>query len=125
MSSPDERVTRDRRDTRLREPASIAGPAAPMSSAPVVGMPGAPTTSAEGLAQRISEMEKRLQESPQDNGAAVLLADALLRQARVTGDGRLPARAGSLLTSVLKDTPGHYEALRLLGAVYLVPAPVS
>jgi tetratricopeptide (TPR) repeat protein len=82
-------------------------------------MPGAPTTTAEGLAQRISEMEQRLQERPQDNGAAVLLADALLRQARVTGDGRLPARAGNLLTAVLKDTPGHYDALRMLGAVYL------
>jgi tetratricopeptide (TPR) repeat protein len=94
-------------------------PAETMSIAPVVGMPGAPTTSAEGLARRISEMERRLQESPRDNGAAVLLADALLRQSRVTGDGRLPARAGSLLTSVLKDTPGHYDALRTLGAVYL------
>jgi tetratricopeptide (TPR) repeat protein len=94
-------------------------PTEPMSIAPAVGMPGAPTTSAEGLAQRIGEMEKRLQERPRDNGAAVLLADALLRQARVTGDGRLPARAGSLLTSVLKDTPGHYDALRMLGAVYL------
>ena len=96
-----------------------ANPADLTSSGPVVGMPGAPTTSAEGLAQRISEMEKRLRESPHDNGAAVLLADALLRQARVTGDGRLPARAGSLLTSVLKDTPGHYGALRMLAAVYL------
>jgi tetratricopeptide (TPR) repeat protein len=94
-------------------------PAAAMSIAPAAGMPGAPTTSAEGLARRISEMERRLQESPRDNGAAVLLADALLRQSRVTGDGRLPARAGSLLTSVLKDTPGHYDALRMLGAVYL------
>jgi len=96
-----------------------ANPAGLMSSAPVVGMPGAPTTSAEGLAQRITEMEERLRESPHDNSAAVLLADALLRQARVTGDGRQPARAGSLLTSVLKNTPGHYEALRMLGAVYL------
>lgn len=91
----------------------------PVSIAPVVGMPGAPSTSAEGLRQRIREMEKRLQERPQDSGAAVLLADALLRDARVTGDGRLPARAGSLLTSVLKDTPAHYAALRMLGAVYL------
>jgi tetratricopeptide (TPR) repeat protein len=91
----------------------------PVSIAPVVGMPGAPPTSAEGLRQRISEMEKRLRERPQDSGAAMLLADALLRQARVTGDGRLPARAGSLLTSVLKDTPGHYDALRMLGAIYL------
>jgi tetratricopeptide (TPR) repeat protein len=93
--------------------------AEPLSLAPVVGMPGAPLTSAEGLRQRISEMEKRLRERPDDSGAAVLLADALLRQSRVTGDGRLPARAGSLLTSVLKETPGHYEALRMLGAVHL------
>ena len=91
----------------------------PASIAPPMGMPGAPPTSAEGLRQRISEMENRLQDRPQDAGAAVLLADALLRQSRVTGDGRLPARAGSLLTSVLKDTPGHYDALRLLGATYL------
>jgi tetratricopeptide (TPR) repeat protein len=61
-------------------------------------------------------MEKRLAEQPNDHAAAVLLADALLRQARVTGDGRLSGRAGSVLTSVLKDAPGHYEALRLLSA---------
>jgi tetratricopeptide (TPR) repeat protein len=91
----------------------------PGSLAPAVGMPGAPSTSAEGLRQRISEMEKRLQERPQDAGAAVLLADVLLREARVTGDGRLAGRAASLLTSVLKDTPGHYDALRMLGATYL------
>ena len=91
----------------------------PASIAPPVGMPGAPPTSPDGLRQRISEMENRLQDRPQDAGAAVLLADALLRQSRVTGDGRLPARADSLLTSVLKDTPGHYDALRLLGATYL------
>lgn len=96
-----------------------SNPAEPMSMAPAVGMPAAPPTTAEGLAQRISEMEKRLKEWPQDSGAAVLLADALLRQARVTGDGRLPGRALNLLTSVLKDAPGHYDALRMLGAVYL------
>jgi tetratricopeptide (TPR) repeat protein len=83
---------------------------------PAVGMPGAPATSADGLRQRVSDMEKRLAEQPNDHAAAVLLADALLRQARVTGDGRLSGRAGSVLTSVLKDAPGHYEALRLLSA---------
>jgi len=87
--------------------------------APVVGMPGAPPTSADGLRQRLSEMENRLQERPEDTNAAVLLADVLLRLARVTGDGRLPGRAGSLLTSILKETPGHYDALRMLGATYL------
>ena len=62
------------------------------SIAPAVGMPGAPPTSAEGLRQRISEMENRLQERPHDTGAAVLLADALLRQARVTGDRQAAGR---------------------------------
>lgn len=87
--------------------------------APAVGMPGAPSTSVEGLHRRISEMEKALQERPNDGGAAVLLADALLRQARVTGDGRLPNRAENLLRSVLKGSPGHYDALRLLSTVHL------
>ena len=48
----------------------------------------------------------------------LLLADALLRQARVTGDPRLTSRAGAML-SVVKDAPGHYDALRMLGAIYL------
>ncbi len=87
--------------------------------APAVGMPGAPSTSADGLQRRISEMENVLQQRPKDAGAAVLLADALLRQARVTGDGRLPNRAENLLRSVLKDSPGHYDALRLLSTVHL------
>lgn len=91
----------------------------PMSIAPAVGMPGAPPTSAEGLRQRIGDMETRLRERPRDQGAAVLLADALLRQARVTDDARMTSRAGETLKSVLKDTPGHYDALRMLGAVYL------
>ncbi len=90
-----------------------------MSFAPAVGMPGAPPASAEGLAQRISDMEKRLRERPHDSGAAVLLADALLRQSRVTSDGRSTARAGDLLKSVLKESPAHYDALRMLGAIYL------
>jgi tetratricopeptide (TPR) repeat protein len=64
-------------------------------------------------------MEKRLAKEPNDHAAAVLLADVLLRQARVTGDGRLSGRAESVLTSVLKDAPGHYDALRLLSASQL------
>jgi tetratricopeptide (TPR) repeat protein len=93
--------------------------AEPMSIAPAVGMPGAPPTSPEGLAERINDMQKRLRERPHDSGAAVLLADALLRQARVTSDGRLTARAGELLKSVSKENPGHYDSLRMLGAIYL------
>jgi tetratricopeptide (TPR) repeat protein len=86
---------------------------------PAIGMPGAPPTSAEGLARRIDAMEARLLAQPRDHAAPVLLAEALLRRMRVAGDARAAGRAERLLTSVLKDVPGHYEALRLLGAVHL------
>jgi tetratricopeptide (TPR) repeat protein len=91
----------------------------PLTIGPQAGMPGAPPTSADGLRQRVSDMERRLQEHPQDAGAAVLLADALLRQARATTDGRPANRAAQVLTSALKATPSQYDALRMLGAIYL------
>jgi tetratricopeptide (TPR) repeat protein len=87
--------------------------------APAIGMPGAPPTSADGLRRRITEMEGVLRERPADAGAAVLLADVLLRQARVTGDGRLPNRAEHLLTTLLKESPGQYDALKMLATVHL------
>jgi tetratricopeptide (TPR) repeat protein len=87
--------------------------------APAIGMPGAPPSSAEGLRHRITEMESHLRERPHAAGAAVLLADALLRQGRVAGDGRPAARAAEVLKAALKDNPGSYDALRILGAVYL------
>jgi len=87
--------------------------------APAVGMPGAPATSADGLKQRIAEMDTRLQSQPRDAAAALLLADALLRQARASNDGRPANRAAAVLRTVLTDDPGQYDALRLLGAVYL------
>ena len=86
---------------------------------PAIGMPGAPPTSANGLRQRIGEMEARLKDRPADAGAAMLLADALLRQARATSDGRPANRAATILAAVLKDDPGQYDALRLLGAIEL------
>jgi tetratricopeptide (TPR) repeat protein len=90
-----------------------------MSIAPAIGMPGAPPSSAEGLRERIAEMENRLRERPHDGSAAVLLADALLRQGRVTGDGRPAARAAEILKAALKDNPASYDALRMLGAIHL------
>jgi tetratricopeptide (TPR) repeat protein len=91
-----------------------------ITRAPAVGMSGAPPTSAEGLRSRIGEMESRLRDQPDDTGATtILLADALFRQARSTGDVRATGRASVLLTGLLKNDPGHYEALRMLGAVRL------
>ncbi len=97
----------------------VAPAGEPMTIGPHVGMPGAPPTSAEGLGRQIRAMEQRLQEHPNDTGAAVLLADALLRQARATNDGRPANRAGEILKGVMKQTPSQYDALRLLGAIYL------
>jgi tetratricopeptide (TPR) repeat protein len=91
----------------------------PVRLAPGVGMPGGPRTTADGMRDRIAEMEARLREHPADAGAAILLADALLRQSRATANGRAANRAGDVLGSVLKDDPGQYDALRLLGAIHL------
>jgi tetratricopeptide (TPR) repeat protein len=91
----------------------------PSSIGPGVGMPGAPATSSDGLRQRIREMESRVRAQPHDTGAAVLLSDALLREARATNDGRPVNRAGEVLRAVLKEHPGQYDALRMLGAIDL------
>jgi tetratricopeptide (TPR) repeat protein len=86
---------------------------------PAVGMPGAPPTTTPGLVERVKEMEARLRAQPDDTGAAVLLADALLRQARATNDGRPAGRASEVLSAALKEHPGQYDLLRMLGAIYL------
>ena len=91
----------------------------PYTAAPSVGTPGAPTTSREDLERRVADMERRLREHPEDSGAALLLADALLRQTRVTGNASLTGRAEQVLTRVLHDDPGSYEANRMLATLYL------
>jgi len=95
------------------------GERAPVTMGPAVGMPGAPPTSSSGLSQRVSEMEVRLRAQPGDVAAAVLLADALLRQARAANNVRAAGRAGEVLKGVLDEDPGQYDALRLLGAIDL------
>jgi tetratricopeptide (TPR) repeat protein len=99
-------------------PASSTAPEMTIAE-PAVGMPGAPATSADGLRRRVDDMEARLRQRPDDAGAAVLLADALLRQARATTDGRPANRAADVLSAVLKEHPAQYDALRMLGAIHL------
>ncbi len=91
----------------------------PYTAAPSLGAPGAPPTSREELNKRIAAMDARLTQQPDDAGAALLLADALLRQSRVAGNPGLASRAEQVLTRVLRDDPGSYEANRMLGAIYL------
>src|SRR4029450_9964216 len=94
-------------------------PEAPLSIGPAVGLPGPPPTTSSRLQQRIDDRDRRLRATPNDTGAAVLLADALLRQARATNDGRPAGRASEVLNAALKEHPGQYDVLRMLGAIYL------
>ena len=84
-----------------------------------IGTPGAPKTSREELAQRVKDMDARLAAHPDDAGAAMLLADALLRQTRVLGNPGLAVRAERVLARVLHGDPSNYDANRMLGALYL------
>ena len=91
----------------------------PYTAARLAGSTGSVRTSREDLDRRVKDMEARLASHPDDNGAALLLADALLRQTRVTGNPGLARRAEQVLTHVLIDDPASYDANRILGALYL------
>src|SRR5207244_1362978 len=73
----------------------------------------------EALDSTIASLNARLVRSPGDGRVAVTLADALLRQARVTGNAGLAVRAEAALATVLEHEPEHYESRRMLAAVYL------
>ena len=91
----------------------------PSTSAPALGMPGAPATTREGLERRVAEMEARLSKAPDDFAAAILLADALLRQSRITGSAGSTLRAAEALRVALREDPGNYDALRMQGSLFL------
>ena len=81
-------------------------------------------TDRDGLARTVASMEARLRDRPNDERAAVSLADALLRQTRVTGNAGLASRAEAVLQRVVADdesagSTAHYDAHRMLAAVYL------
>jgi tetratricopeptide (TPR) repeat protein len=91
----------------------------PFTTATPLGASRAASTSREGLAGRVQEMDRRLAAHPDDVGAAVLLADALIRQSRIAGNGGLTARAETVLRRALGEDPANYEATRTLGTLYL------
>ena len=78
-----------------------------------------PTTSRDGLQRTIDQMKRRLREQPADASAAVTLADALMREVRVSGNAGLALDAEQALTRALKDEPLDYDARRMLATVYL------
>ena len=77
-----------------------------------------PTTSRDGLSQALATLTARVAANAADEQAAVELADVLMRQARVVGDGSLPRRAEVALTNTIAATDS-YVCRRMLGAVYL------
>jgi len=80
------------------------------------GTPGGAPTSRDGLAQTIAALERRVADEPGNGLAAARLADALLRQARATGNGGLAIQAETALRTAIAAGPS-YEAQRMLGAV--------
>jgi tetratricopeptide (TPR) repeat protein len=86
---------------------------------PPLSTPGAMSTARADLDRAIAAMDARLSRKPDDAAAAVTLAEALLRQTRVTGNAGLAWRAETALETALAAEPADYEARRMLGAVYL------
>ena len=88
------------------------------TATPLAGAPGGTSTSRAALEDTITRMRARVARTPGDATAAVLLADALLRQTRVTGNAGLAIEAERVLLAALRVDPDHYQARRMLSAVY-------
>ena len=77
------------------------------------------TTSQEGLDSTVVAMTARLASEPTDSEAAVRLADAWLRQARVLNRGSLAIQAEAVLERVITRHHADYLARRMRATVYL------
>ena len=76
-------------------------------------------TGREDLTKRINDLRARVSSRPEDVGAAVLLADALIRQIRITGNTGLAIEAETALKRALVEDPANYDANRQLGSLLL------
>jgi tetratricopeptide (TPR) repeat protein len=85
----------------------------------LLGSTGAASTSRADLDRTIAAMDARLLKNPNDARAAFSLADALIRETRVTGNAGLAMRAESALLRILQADPQSYNARKMLSAVYL------
>ena len=84
-----------------------------------VGSGATLSTSRESLDVLAYRMRARVTANPGDGEAAVLLADALMRLARVNGDASLPLEAERAIRATLAHDPSDYTARRMLGVVLL------
>ena len=88
------------------------------AATPLAGAPGGTSTSRASLEDTVARMRARIARNPRDAAAAVLLADALVRQTRVVGNAGLAIEAERALQNALKADPDHYQVRRMLAAVY-------
>lgn len=97
------------------------GKTAPQPSASVTPLLGTGriSTSRRDLEQTIAAMRDRVAAAPSDAQSAVMLADALLRQTRVSGNAGLAKEAERVLLAVLERDRERYDARRMLAATYL------
>jgi tetratricopeptide (TPR) repeat protein len=79
----------------------------------------AKSTSRSELEAFIAVNRKKVAANPGDGKAAVELADALMRAARVKGDASLAIEAEHVLRATLNHSPSDYMARRMLSVVYL------
>ena len=79
---------------------------------------GTASTTRAALGQTIERMRERVSADPGDGEAAVRLADALMRAARVHSDAALPLEAERVLKATLQHGR-EYGAYRMLAAAYL------
>jgi tetratricopeptide (TPR) repeat protein len=76
-------------------------------------------TGREDLHTRIAELRAAVAKRPGDVGAAVMLADALVRQTRIAGNTGLAIEAEAALRHALDGDPANYDANRALGSLLL------
>ena len=76
-------------------------------------------TGRDDLGKRIVDLRARSAARPDDVGAAVMLADALVRQTRITGNTGLAVEAEGALKRALAADPGNYDVNRELGSLLL------
>lgn len=82
-------------------------------------VPSAQTTTRAGLEAVIESSRQRVAADVGDGEAAVRLADALMRMARVSADASLPIEAERVLRATLRHSSSDYMARRMLSVVYL------
>jgi len=87
--------------------------------APLVSAAGEMTTSRGDLERAMKGAEQKLDADPSDGRAALTFAQASLRRARIESNGGYTLKAERVLKNVLAREPSDYDALKMLGAVYM------